>query len=233
MKSVIVFFKYLSERCLFLTSKRFRNLFAVCLGFGALLFFFFSLTGYFYKDLNSCDLKEYMTESDFDGENQELRLRKALKKMERLPPRGVFVIIDREHNELQVRNKDEIILVARVSAGAGSRLTDPETAREWVFDTPSGKFSIVNKRSNPVWVAPDWEYIESNEPYPRSYSDRVQTGVLGEYALDLNISGYMIHGTLYSRLLGRNVTHGCIRVGRDDLREIWKKVPTGSKVFIY
>ena len=29
----------------------------------------------------------------------------------------------------------------------------------------------------------------------------------------------MIHGTLYERLLGRAVSHGCIRVGRDDLRQ--------------
>jgi len=57
--------------------------------------------------------------------------------------------------------------------------------------------------------------------------------MLGEYALDLNIPGYMIHGTLYSRLLGRSVSHGCIRVGRDDLRVLWRKVPIGSTIFIF
>jgi lipoprotein-anchoring transpeptidase ErfK/SrfK len=43
----------------------------------------------------------------------------------------------------------------------------------------------------------------------------------------------MIHGTLYERLLGRSVTHGCVRVGRDPLRTIVRQVKVGSQVFIY
>jgi L,D-transpeptidase YbiS len=43
----------------------------------------------------------------------------------------------------------------------------------------------------------------------------------------------MIHGTLYERLLGRAVSHGCIRVGRDDLREVWAHANVGTQVFIY
>ncbi len=55
---------------------------------------------------------------------------------------------------------------------------------------------------------------------------------LGEWALDLG-DGYMIHGTLYERLLGRNITHGCVRVGRDDLRVVAEAAVPGTQVFIY
>ena len=46
---------------------------------------------------------------------------------------------------------------------------------------------------------------------PTNAADRVEQGVLGEYALGFG-KGYFIHGTLYTRLLGKNVTHGCIRL---------------------
>jgi lipoprotein-anchoring transpeptidase ErfK/SrfK len=158
---------------------------------------------------------------------------KALAKL--VPKGGVYIVIDRVHNRLLLFENGQNILSAVISAGAGSILEDPTGKRKWVFDTPTGRFYVKSKRENPTWTAPDWEYIESGEPMPRNYSDRVQEGMLGEYALDLGggPTGYMIHGTLYTRLLGRNVSHGCIRVGRDDLRVIWKKAPVGTPVFMF
>ena len=157
----------------------------------------------------------------------------AESNLEKVAPTKVFIIIDRVHNRLWLRENGETTLEALVSAGAGSVLKDPNKNREWVFDTPTGRFKVKGKRQNPLWTAPDWEFIEAKEPFPKSYSDRVEEGMLGEYALDLDSPGYMIHGTLYERLIGRNVTHGCVRVGRDDLRVLWKKVPIGSTVFIF
>lgn len=148
-------------------------------------------------------------------------------------PQGKFIVIDRNENRLWLRDGDKVMLEAVISAGAGSLLHNPAKKEDWVFDTPSGRFTVVGKRKNPVWTAPDWEFVETNKPIPTNYGERVQTGMLGEYALDLNEPGYMIHGTLYTRLLGRNVSHGCIRVGRDDLRVLWKEVPVGTPVFIY
>jgi hypothetical protein len=162
----------------------------------------------------------------------------AQKVLDKLQPKGVFIIIDRVANRLTLRDGDTVLLKAVISAGAGSVLEDPRDPtgqKKWVFDTPVGRFYVKHRRENPLWTAPDWEYIESGEPMPKNYADRTQEGMLGEYALDLGGGppGYMIHGTIYTRLLGRNVSHGCIRVGRDDLRVVWKKVPVGSTVFMY
>jgi L,D-transpeptidase YbiS len=107
-----------------------------------------------------------------------------------------------------------------------------DATRKWVFDTPRGVFKVRNRRENPVWTKPDWAFVEEGLPIPRRRSDRVETGVLGEYALDLE-DGYMIHGTLYERLLGRPVSHGCVRLGKDDLRAVWKAAPIGTPVYIY
>ncbi len=60
----------------------------------------------------------------------------------------------------------------------------------------------------------------------------MERGVLGDYALGFG-NGYFIHGTLYTRLLGRNVTHGCIRVGDDDLKVVFNNAQIGTKIYIY
>jgi lipoprotein-anchoring transpeptidase ErfK/SrfK len=60
----------------------------------------------------------------------------------------------------------------------------------------------------------------------------VDNDSLGDYALGFG-DGFFIHGTLYSRLLGRNVTHGCVRVGDKDLKDVFQVVPMGTKIYIY
>ncbi len=56
--------------------------------------------------------------------------------------------------------------------------------------------------------------------------------MLGEYAVGIG-RGYFIHGTLYSRLLGRNVSHGCVRLGDEDLRALVRATEIGTRVIIY
>jgi L,D-transpeptidase YbiS len=43
----------------------------------------------------------------------------------------------------------------------------------------------------------------------------------------------MIHGTLYERSLGLSVTHGCVRVGAEDLEAVYKAAAVGTKVYLY
>jgi len=59
----------------------------------------------------------------------------------------------------------------------------------------------------------------------------VEAGVLGDYALGFG-QGYFIHGTLYTRLLGRNVTHGCIRVADKDLEKS-SRLPRSERGFTF
>ncbi len=194
-------------------------------------------TGYGYRPLNPSYVEAHTApfEPPQPGAGPEAAAAQARTALAKIRPKGVFIVIDRVKNLLYLKEGDQILLKAVVSAGAGSVLDDPKTGRRWVFDTPTGRFFVKNRRENPVWVAPDWDYIESGEPIPKRFSDRIQEGMLGEYALDLGGGppGYMIHGTLYTRLLGRNVSHGCIRVGRDDLRIVWKKTTIGTVVYMY
>ncbi len=192
-------------------------------------------TGYSYGPLSKETASRCVAPEpeELRGDEAPKAANSAEKSIEKLAPKGDFIVIDRVENRLYLREGDQVLLDAVVSAGAGSVLEDPSGKRKWVFDTPVGRFKVKGRRQDPLWTAPDWDYIESGEPFPKRYSDRTQEGMLGEYALDLDVPGYMIHGTLYTRLLGRNVSHGCVRVGRDDLRVLWKKCPIGTSVFIF
>lgn len=150
-----------------------------------------------------------------------------------LAPKGRYVVVDTAQNRLEVREGETIIHTAVASTGSGASLQDPRDPKKgWVFDTPRGVYTILNKIKNPVWVKPDWAFIEEGESIPTKSQDRVEAGVLGDYALGFG-HGYFIHGTLYTRLLGTNVTHGCIRLGDSDLEYLYRHVPTGSTLIIY
>ncbi len=147
--------------------------------------------------------------------------------------RGTYIVVDRENNRLWLWRNGSVVLEAIVSTGSRTTLKEAGGARRsWMFDTPKGEFVIRGRRANPVWVKPDWAFLEEGREPPVALKERVETGSLGEWALDLG-NGYMIHGTLYERLLGRSITHGCIRVGRDDLRVLAPAVGRGTRVFIF
>lgn len=166
----------------------------------------------------------------------QARQRQLRMKLARLAPRGLYVVIDQTHNRLTLRKDDEVVYEAVCSAGSGMVLKEGSkegsTGRTWVFDTPRGRFQVLTRIENPVWRKPDWAFVEEGQPIPTDAAERFEYGTLGEYALYFG-NGYMIHGTLYERLLGRSVTHGCIRLGREDLRKVWARVPIGTPIFIY
>jgi L,D-transpeptidase YbiS len=154
------------------------------------------------------------------------------KKMKALLPKSVYIVVDTGANIIYLKKGDEILKKAVISAGSGDILEEPGGKRQWIFDTPRGEFSVDSKIEDPYWVKPDWAFIEEGEKIPKNQEGRIEAGMLGDYALGFG-KGFFIHGTLYTRLLGRNVTHGCIRVGDEDLKVIFKASSIGTKIFIY
>jgi L,D-transpeptidase YbiS len=168
-------------------------------------------------------------ESAKEVEAETARLRSRLRGT---APRGIYVLIDTAENRLKVMNGDRVERDVVVSCGSGDILEEPGGKRKWQFDTPRGEFTVTSKLVNPTWIKPDWAFIEEGEKPPAKYDERIDNDSLGDYALGFG-DGYFIHGTLYSRLLGRSVTHGCVRVGDKDLQEIFLMVPLGARIFVY
>jgi lipoprotein-anchoring transpeptidase ErfK/SrfK len=155
-----------------------------------------------------------------------------VQRLKALVPRGKYIVVDTAENRLLVMDDQKILKEVIVSCGSGDILEEPGGTRKWIFDTPRGEFSVTSKLVNPTWIKPDWAFIEEGEKPPVDYNDRIDNYSLGEYALGFG-DGFFIHGTLYTRLLGRNVTHGCVRVGDKDLRDVFLSVPMGARIYIY
>lgn len=173
-----------------------------------------------------------LTELPKDEKKAEKELAVARKTLEKLTPAKPYIVIDTHANRIYMRTKDKILLDARCSTGSGGELIDSVTGRKWIFNTPRGIFKIRRKVTEPWWRKPDWAFIEEGEEVPKKESDRLDPNVMGDYALDFG-DGFFIHGTIYERLLGVNVTHGCVRLGSADLDSLYKQTPIGTYVYIF
>ncbi len=199
------------------------------------LFFAINVMAYFIQGHSDTDVlkPEETVKGKKANENLSKRNRKIKKNLSSLFPKGNYIVIDTARNILYLKNGDRVLHQAIISTGSGKFLMDPRNLeKKWVFDTPRGEFKIKIKVVEPVWVKPDWAFIEEGDDIPKNYNDRMEPGVLGDYALGIG-NGYFIHGTLYTRLLGKPITHGCIRVGDKDLKIIYKSATIGTKVYIF
>ena len=174
--------------------------------------------------LSAAELKEYHA--------LQQRADVLAAQMAALRPTGTYIVIDTGRNLLSLYKNGEKAHEAVCSTGSGRALSDPVRRRLWVFDTPRGEFYIRAKYPNPVWVKPDWAFLEEGEPIPRNLAARLAPTELGAYAMDLG-EGYLIHGTLYERALGLSITHGCVRLGDRDLETVYKAVRIGTPVYIF
>ena len=95
-------------------------------------------------------------------------------------------------------------------------------------DTPLSTTKVVRKEPNPVWIPPPSIHAE-NPDLP----DRVGPGPdnpLGDFALRLGWTNYLIHGTNKPDGVGRNVSHGCIHLYPEDIAALFKMVAVGTPV---
>ena len=162
----------------------------------------------------------------------ENKLHQLETRIARLFPFDPVILVDSAANQIFLIRNSKIEIQDKCSTGTGFELRDEGGNRTWTFDTPRGYFRVTGKVANPVWIRPDWSFIEEGSPIPQNRNDRVQANVLGDYAIAFG-NGYFIHGTLYTRMLGTSVTHGCIRVGDDTLKKIYNAVRVGTAIWVY
>lgn len=163
----------------------------------------------------------------------QVRYKALSKQLSQLIPNQPYILVDTARNRLYVKHQEEVVLDAIASTGSGTILDKPgEGNSQWIFDTPRGEFLVKSKLTNPTWIKPDWAFIEEGLAVPQNAADRAEQGVLGDYALGFG-KGYFIHGTLYTRLLGKNVTHGCIRLNDNDLKGVYKLARVGTPIMIF
>lgn len=147
-------------------------------------------------------------------------------------PDEPYIVVDSALNRVYWRQNGVVVREMVASCGTGNVLEDPASGRKWVFETPRDERKIWMKKEAPVWTKPDWAFIEEGETIPKDGSGRAEPGVMGKYAVAIG-NGYYLHGTLYKRLLGRNVSHGCVRLGDDDIEFVFKTAKIGTRVILF
>jgi lipoprotein-anchoring transpeptidase ErfK/SrfK len=84
--------------------------------------------------------------------------------------------------------------------------------------TPQGKFAIINRVPNPTYYAP------SGSVAPGGHNP------LGSRWMGLSAKGYGIHGTNVPSSIGKAASHGCVRMRKQDLEELFEMVTVGTTV---
>lgn len=100
------------------------------------------------------------------------------------------------------------------------------------WESPLGETKIVRKKKDPTWTPPQSvreEHAAKGDILPAV----VQAGPdnpLGDRAMYLGIPGYLIHGTNKPAGIGMRVSHGCIRMEPQNIRELFDLVPDNTPV---
>lgn len=84
--------------------------------------------------------------------------------------------------------------------------------------SPAGTFTIERRVKNPVYRH-DGKVVQPGPGNP-----------VGTRWMGLNIKGYGIHGTNAPRSIGKAASHGCIRMGKADIEDLFEQVQVGDTV---
>ena len=82
-----------------------------------------------------------------------------------LPSHERYVVVHLAENRLFVMEEERAIWSAPVGTGTGFDLNG--AGQKWHFSTPRGIMKVRYKEKDPVWIAPDWHFVERGVPVPR------------------------------------------------------------------
>ncbi len=104
----------------------------------------------------------------------------------------------------------------------------------------AGSYVVRMKKEWPSWKPTPAMVRREPEKYKQYEENGMPGGIdnpLGARALYLFVNGrdtYLrIHGTNKASTIGQAVSNGCARLMNDHIIELYEKVPTGTKVYLY
>jgi L,D-transpeptidase ErfK/SrfK len=119
-------------------------------------------------------------------------------------------------------------------AGQPVVATFPISIGRMDWETPLGRHRILSKQARPTWYPPQSiraEHAAEGDILPPSIPPG-PNNPLGDHAMRLSQSGYLIHGTNRPVGIGMQVTHGCIRMYPEDIAWLFPEVAVGATVEI-
>lgn len=74
--------------------------------------------------------------------------------------RRPYIVVSIEDHRLWYRMGDSVLYTTRVATGSGKVLESTGAVAQWRFETPRGRLAVVSRETDPVWIPPDWYYVE-------------------------------------------------------------------------
>ena len=100
--------------------------------------------------------------------------------------------------------------------------------------TPTGQMHVARKASRPTWHVPASiaeDHRKKGDPLPAKVPPGPENP-LGEYALYLSKSSYLIHGTNKPASIGLKATNGCLRLYPENIGMLYRDTPVNTPVVI-
>jgi L,D-transpeptidase ErfK/SrfK len=100
--------------------------------------------------------------------------------------------------------------------------------------SPTGQMYVARKATRPTWHVPASiaeDHRKKGDPLPAKILPGPENP-LGEYALYLSKSTYLIHGTNKPASIGLKATNGCIRLYPEDIKKLYTDTPVKTPVSI-
>jgi len=102
-------------------------------------------------------LQKEMSAKTVQVGNLQSEVAKADKEVDPQDPAFIITVSTAE-NKVYARRNGELVFEAVCSTGKNTELN--VGGRTMVFRTPIGRFKIQSKEEHPLWVPPDWHYVE-------------------------------------------------------------------------
>ena len=93
------------------------------------------------------------------------------------------------------------------------------------FPTPTGQFRVIQMVREPVW-----EHPFTGQLVPSGKNNPLGARWIGFWTDGANFIGF--HGTPQENLIGRAVSHGCVRMRNRDIKALFEKVQIGTSVIV-
>lgn len=115
----------------------------------------------FHRDLGRLILKDRLDILD-SARLSVATAEKTLQMVESAPEplhNRPYLVLSLTERRVWYKQDGIVLFTAPVATGSGKEL-DKEGGGTWKFETPRGRLIIQSKDENPVWVPPDWHYVE-------------------------------------------------------------------------
>lgn len=71
-----------------------------------------------------------------------------------------YIVVSITDHRLWYKRGDQILYTTQVATGSGKVLAKGG-GNKWKFETPRGRLVVESKETEPVWVPPEWHYVEA------------------------------------------------------------------------